>query len=56
MNDEQTVAELNEKIKSLEEQVTAFKRQLSLIYNNWWYDYKRFEELKAQYKNDNKNI
>jgi hypothetical protein len=56
MDDDKTVTELNETIKLLEEQITALKRQVSLLYCNWNFDYKRFEELKAQCRNDNKNI
>ena len=50
------LAILQTKIAKLEVENEALKNKITLMYNNWWYDYKRFEELKAQCRNDNKNI
>ena len=32
----------------------ALKRQVQLMYHNWNFDYKRFEELKAKCRGENK--
>ena len=42
--------ELLKQIETLKKENEALNRQVKLMYSNWNFDYKRFEELKAKCK------
>jgi len=45
---ENIIIDLKLRIQELEKENLALKTKMTLMYNNWNYDYNRFNELKAK--------